>query len=315
MKKVPLIFLLIFCLSLSFLKAQFGSSQSLVSNTMHGPCLDKKFSVVFYLIQDSLYALPTPSAIVKYSLTEAMEVLNKTFSTICVSFEHCKTVIIPNYSYNQWHTGAMAASIFKNWYTENTINIYLPEKIFPFPIDPPETAYTFPPPPAPPTAVVPIDAIVVEKEEFMKSIPAPGEIKGSQFLHAMGHYFGLPHTYEEINPAGASTVIPAPPSTASPPIATLEYVNRTNPANCIEHGDGFCDTEADPFPSYSTANLLTGGTYNSVTNGGLKDGYGDFYVPPFDNLMSAYFLTRCRFSAQQMAYMANVMLTRRWYLH
>ncbi len=44
----------------------------------------------------------------------------------------------------------------------------------------------------------------------------------------MGHLFGLPHTWE----GGAS--------------GSTELVKRTN---CYTDGDGFCDTEADPYPA------------------------------------------------------------------
>jgi hypothetical protein len=138
---------------------------------------------------------------------------------------------------------------------------------------------------------------------------------GAELLHQVGHFFGLPHTFDEINPAGASTVIPGPPANASPPVTTLEYVNRTNLQNCLEHGDGFCDTEADPFPSAAAGATLYSGPQGFTRASGLRDGHGDFYVGPWDNIMSSYSASRCRFTQQQYNYMAYIIMTRRLYLH
>lgn len=292
-------------------KYNTAQTQALVNVLKHDTCLDKKFSVVFYLIQDSSYSLPTPSIIATYSLTQAINLLNTTFSRICVSFEHCKTVIIPNYPYNKWNAAINGTVIMQNWFTDNTLNIYIPETLQQPGPDSPEDSYASYLPQAGNTAS--LNAIVVQKNSMMNLNESL--FSGHNLLHAVGHFFGLPHTSAEINPAGASTVIPAPPSNAGPPIVTLEYVNHVNIANCEEHGDGFCDTEADPYPSTATSPVYPSGASNCAYTNGLKDGHGDFYLPPCDNIMSSYGTTRCRFSQQQYNYMAYIILTRRLYLH
>lgn len=294
-------------------KYNSGQTQALVNQLLRDTCLDKKFSVVFYIIQDSTYSLPgNVNSMNQYPLTQAINLLNSTFSRICVSFEHCKTVIIPNYSYNKWSI-SLGNLILQNWYTENTINIYVPVGISSISPDINEFAYSYPPPPPPPSTVVPVNAIVIQVDKLYSSNTA--HFSGADLLHQMGHFFGLPHTFDEINPAGASTVIPGPPTNANSPITSLEYVNRVNLQNCLEHGDGFCDTEADPYPSaLPSSSALYSAPQNISSTYGLKDGHGDFYTPPWDNIMSTY-STRCHFSQQQYNYMAYIIMTRRLYLH
>ncbi len=80
-KFVKNIFLLLLCITCSFLKAQThpsqtktlpvatqsqgknqgASTQNLVMNLLRDTCLDKKFSIAFYLINDSAFALPNTS--------------------------------------------------------------------------------------------------------------------------------------------------------------------------------------------------------------------------------------------------------------
>lgn len=288
-----------------------GQTQALVNQLLRDTCLDKKFSLVFYIMQDSSYSLPNNTvAMNSYSITQAVAMLNEAFSRICVSFEHCKTVLIPNYSYNEW-TYSQGNLIVQNWYTENTINIYLPKDITSSSPDIGEAGYSYTALPTPAT-LIPVNAIILPKTMVMAS-NASG-FQGHNLLHQFGHFFGLPHTWDEINPAGASTVIPGPPLNGTLTINTLEYVNRANMQNCAEHGDGFCDTEADPYPAVAATNTLYSAPQNFSQTLGLKDGHGDFYVPPWDNIMSTY-KGRCHFSQQQYNYMAYFILTRRMYLH
>jgi hypothetical protein len=286
-----------------------ANTENLVHNLMHDTCLDKKFSVVFYLINDSNFLLSATIASVlaiqSYSLNDIMTNLNRDFKPICVQFEHCKTVIIPNHEANKWQPASVAMQdILRNYYEKNVINIYLPEKIdLPYP-DNDEAAYTFPLPPVPIGTFEPLDAIIIAYKKYSLS---------GALLHVMGHYFGLPHTYFEKNPGSIPN--PPPPNNASPPIATLEYVDHANIQNCLDHGDGFCDTEADPYPSTPTPTVYPRGQIaNCDDSRGLKDGHGDFYIPPYDNYMSHY-ECRCKYSAQQYKYMAYMILTRRLYLH
>ena len=65
-----------------------ASTQNLVDSRISDTCLDKKFSIVFYLINDSSETLTkNPLAIQSLSLPHVMHTLNKAFAPICLSFE------------------------------------------------------------------------------------------------------------------------------------------------------------------------------------------------------------------------------------
>lgn len=283
-----------------------GFANSIYSDT----CLDKKFSVVFYLIQDSANSIviSSPATYSTYSLNYIMNILNDAFRPICVSFEHCKTVVIPVYPFNRWRAGAVGNNVTSTWYTEKTINIYIPQEVLAIPPDQPDFcyAYTFIK-----DSAVQRDAIVIDKTSFSEMNDI-GFI-GSGFLHALGHYFGLPHTFAEINPTLA--VSPAPPANCcNPAITTLEFADRSDFNNCHLHGDGFCDTDADPYPSGLNNPAYPRSPKSCGGSPGVKDGKGNFYKAPSDNFMSFY-PCRCRYSREQLNFMARYMISARKYLH
>jgi hypothetical protein len=189
--------------------------QNMVSTLKHDTCLNKKFSIVFYIVADSL---GTWGTLTQVDLDTCMNRLNRAFSRICVSFMNCSTVVIPNYKFDEWDKISTEPLVVSNWYTENTINVYLPASITGSPV-----GYAYMPPSAK-------DVIVVEKSAVASLTP----------IHEMGHFFGLIHTHEEIG----APVSPGPPSG----VLTYEYFARTN---CYTNGDGFCDTEADCYPQPS----------------------------------------------------------------
>ena len=208
--------------------------------------------------------------------------MNRYFKPICVSFVTCKTIIIPNYYYGKhWTRNQTEPTVTNTWYTDRTINFYLVDSIIPvgniFELD----GYTYQP-----TAVnlppARRDLLVLEKWKLLQ---------GNNFstvAHLLGHFFGLAHTFDEINPSPVA--VPPPPSG----VISQEFVDGTN---CAVHGDGFCDTEAD-----SGSGLIT------------QDGKGDYYIYPYDNMMT-YSTQRCRFTQQQYNYMAWVITNLRLYLH
>jgi len=109
-------------------------------------------------------------------------------------------------------------------------------------------------------------------------------------VHEMGHLFGLPHTFE--GPA------PGAPS--------IELVQRTN---CQTTSDGFCDTEADPYP----AGKLAGASCDFKP--GPKDANNDYYTPPLDNYMTYFKPCRCRFTQEQYNFMVLTFLLGGTQLH
>lgn len=101
------------------------------------------------------------------------------------------------------------------------------------------------------------------------------------FHHEMGHYLGLPHTFEDSD--------------------GIEFVNGSN---CNSAGDLFCDTPADFLADRTPCPY----------NGTQTDPNGDLYATVIDEtLYMSYFLDECtnRFSNQQEAEMNSVLLNER----
>lgn len=99
----------------------------------------------------------------------------------------------------------------------------------------------------------------------------------STLQHEMGHFMGLPHTFEDTNP--------------------VEYVNGSN---CATKGDRFCDTPAD-FVDYRAP---------CPYNGNQTDPNGDLYKNVIDeSLYMSYFYDACqnKFSPMQQIEMNNTL--------
>jgi len=257
-------------LPLNYASERAKFQQLLASSTLlpHDTCLNKKLSIVFYIFLDSL-GNPGVSAA---NLTTCINNLNKYFKPICVKFENCSTKYIPEHEYNKWDKPNHEFKITgnNNYYTDKTINIYLVDVI----LTPGGNGYAYMPGSSK-------DLIVLRKSALTTLTP----------VHEMGHFFGLPHTFAEI-----STNLSDGPSS--------EVVIRTN---CTTNGDGFCDTDADPWPTGSST-AACGFTY------GPKDVNNNYYMPPVDNIMS-YWSCRCRFTQEQYNWMAYMYVTLRNYLH
>lgn len=251
------------------LRQQYNNQIAAPSGTLlpHDTCLNKKLSIVFYVFLDSLYQPNVTTG----QYAACINILNKYFKPICLQFMNCSTKFIPEHEYNEWdrdnHENKMTGNY--NYFTEKTINIYLVENM----IVPPKSGYAYGPGGK--------DLIVMKKSAFT----------GMTAVHEMGHFFGLPHTFAEI-------------STNSEDGPSLELVNGTN---CQTRGDGFCDTEADPY-AVGSGPSPCGFVY------GPKDANGQYYVPPVDNIMS-YWGCRCRFTQEQYNWMAYMYSTIRNYLH
>ena len=278
----------------------FGSGvkpvQTMVNTAMHDTCLNKTFSIVFYFIKDT--GTIVNATFMNAARTTVLNKLNNAFSRICVKFQACSTVVIPNSLWNTWSHSQLANVAINSYSTANTINLFLPMDLVTA-IPGENSAYTYSIPPLSSNQFT--DAVVIDVDA----------LNDGNVEHVFGHFFGLPHTYAEIDTI--SSVSPLPP-TNNPPIKSREWVKRGPGSNCYTHGDGFCDTEADPFPAgtgigRSPSIEGCGPVY------GLKDGNGDYYFAPVDNFMSEYTKCRCRFSQEQYNYMAGFIVTRKLYLH
>lgn len=123
------------------------------------------------------------------------------------------------------------------------------------------------------------DDVFLRKKVFQNTV----------LIHEMGHFFGLLHTFE--TKSGAELV-----------------TRKVGSSNCAITGDFLCDTEADPYPNAGPAD----DSCEVITT--LKDGNGDFYLPPTDNIMSYYGSCVHLFSKQQYQRMTDMYLNIRKYL-
>ncbi len=257
-------------------------SRNMVTTLKHDTCLNKKFSVVFYIVLDSNYQW---GGLNTASLTTCINNLNNAFKPICVSFLNCSTVVIPNFPYNDWYRNVTDPIVTSNWYTDKTINIYLVADIR---LPGGASGYAYFPGGK--------DAIVIEK----------AAIGGNTPIHEMGHFFGLVHTFDDISgPIPTPTIVPDPNQILTSELVTRNVVGR----NCYTNGDGFCDTDADCFI------LGVSGLSPCGFQHGPKDVNNEYFIPPVDNYMTYYSGCRCRFTQEQYNFMANVILMQRLYLH
>lgn len=282
---IPLLFFALFCKAQQPASPKNGKAmtpsgkavQNMLPSVKHDTCLNKKFSVVCYVILDSTYSegMANPQ-----ELDTMFMNINSHFKNICVTLEKCSTVLIPIHQYNDWIRPQLDTIVTSNWYTARTINMYFVDVIKQnFSYESAGYAYAPPQPPVGPNTTSK-DVIVMQKSHIKYN-------KSMVPMHLLGHFFGLYHTHDEINPTAPAN--PPPPSG----VLSKEYVDRSN---CAIHGDGLCDTQADH------------------TSSVMKDGKGQFYNKPIDNFMS-FSNTSFRYTQQQYNRMAYVILTRRWYLH
>ncbi|AWW00534.1 M43 family zinc metalloprotease [Arcticibacterium luteifluviistationis] len=106
-------------------------------------------------------------------------------------------------------------------------------------------------------------------------------LKDKTFLHELGHYFGLLHTFQDGN---------------NTDITKRELVTRGTNANCVYTGDEICDTPADPFEKLSSFNNIN---CSQPFPEDLVDANGQAYLPVFDNLMSYHVGCGDNFTQQQ----------------
>ncbi len=93
-------------------------------------------------------------------------------------------------------------------------------------------------------------------------------LKNKTFLHEIGHYFGLLHTFQDSNHADVNK---------------RELVTRGAGSNCVTTGDQLCDTSADPFERLP---LIYAFNCDEKTPSTLQDAHGSTFSPPIDNIMS-----------------------------
>lgn len=134
------------------------------------PCLNKKLSIIAYIVKDSL----GNPGITEAAIINAISVANKDFAPMCLSFEVCQFVYVNNFQYDNYSLPQDEQEMLTLFYKPQVINMYFVKDI---PSDPQCGHAYFPGGP---------DLVVIKK-------PC---IPGTVISHELGHFFGLYHTFE-----------------------------------------------------------------------------------------------------------------------
>lgn len=220
------------------------------------PCLDKKFTIIAHIVRDSAGIENITIADINSSLAT----VNQYFKPICVSFEICEVRYIDNFQYDSLYQDVEWAQAQIDFNQENRINMYFVR------ITNINGSFST------------LGGIANMNSGGLVIMKPHG---GLVYTHEMGHYFGLPHTFEGAGTPGA------------------ELVDGSNGTTA---GDGVLDTPADP---YTGIEYLEGCKFV----GPQQDANGDYYTPHVGNIMSYYDdACKCEFTHGQYMKMANTYL-------
>jgi len=253
-QKLQVTFALLLLMAFGFILTSFHSLEEEPRSEL--PCLNKRFSILVHIVKDTL-GMPN---VTEAEIQSEVDGVNAYFDDICVSFEICEFNYIDNF---QWDTldavgGFRWNQMLTAHHEDFRINVFYVQHI----IDPPGVA-----------GFADLGGI---------NNTGGGGIcvkkPGGALLHEMGHYWGLPHTFE-----GNGTEL-------------------ADGSNCQTEGDGFCDTPGDPYVPFDPPGDYINGDCIFVSM--LQDANGQFYDPDVGNVMS-YYGCDCHFSYEQYWHMAN----------
>lgn len=105
---------------------------------------------------------------------------------------------------------------------------------------------------------------------FERSTDDIQNLKNKTFLHELGHYFGLLHTFQDSN---------------NPDESERELVTRGAGSNCAIMGDQLFDTPADPFERLP---ILSAFECTNTSPADIVDTNGESFSPATNNIMSYY---------------------------
>jgi len=235
------------------------------------PCLNKEFSVVLHAVVDSS---DRNTDVDPALVAIMMDSLNSAFAPICASFRICEERTIENFQFDSVDSLEQWEDLLIREHQPNRINVFLVANsvIDPFPAI--ELGFATPDG----IGMLETGGILLHKD----GVAAP-----ENFIHLMGHYFGLIHTFE-----GNGT----------------ELVDGSN---CGTEGDLICDTPADdylpPQDLFQFGWLDPENDCRYISSG--TDGNGELFRPDTGNYMSYYIGCRCGFTHEQYLLMAETFLS------
>lgn len=217
-------------------------SQSINEKTIQEPlpCLNRHFEIVVHAFKDSLGVVPVDLA----DFESNVDSLDRYWAPLCVTFSICEIRIHPNFQYNVIFDPDELDEMQNEFHVPHRINAYVFDQ---WKEDPPGQG----------KATLGGIAMMDKGGLFFAS-----ESFGT-LPHEMGHFWGLPHTFEVSN--------------------GLELVDGSN---CETAGDGVCDTPADPYDESGTEAFVDASTCRFIYK--EKDANGDYYDPIVGNLMDYY---------------------------
>lgn len=245
----------------SYADNYFNNNEQRLVTAPSLPDVNRTLIVTPWIVLDSLYQPGVSEAAIQSQITT----VNSKLAPINLSLTICEFRYIENYRYDLFVNATEEDELTTLYNEPNTINMYFVQVIVDMPL---AAGYAYMPGGK--------DVIVITKGGL------------SAMPHEVGHFLGLPHTFEGGN----------------------ELVERTD---CYNTGDGFCDTEADPYNSSNSGALDANCNYKGQP---AKDSNGDWYVPPVTNIMS-YWGCECEetdFTFEQLNKIADVVLNIRNYL-
>lgn len=229
------------------------------------PCIEKEFLVLAHIVNDSL----GKSNIEEPLITNAVNSLNGYFSEICVSFQLCEFRYIDNFQYDTLLNGEEDNELNAKYHERFRINIFFIE------------TYDQEPDVCGRGTLGGVGQLETGNVYMVKKCTSPGDLT---IVHEMGHFFGLPHTFEG---------------------SGIELVDGSN---CETAGDKICDTPADPFVFGDDASGYVNELDIIEFIDERKDANGDFYDPDTKNIMS-YYPGASRFTHGQYLKMAETYLS------